>query len=199
MRKFFLGLSTFLLALLATSTSITLFAAEKSAVVTNVSALPDYAIQPGDVLAISVWKEEGLQDAVLVRPDGRMSFPLVGDLTAAGQTVEQLRKVIIERLTKYIPDPVVTVGIKELAGNKIYVIGKVNRPGDFVVTRYVDVMQALSMAGGTNAFAAVNDIKVLHRENGEQRAIPFRYSDVESGKRLGQNIILQGGDIVVVP
>lgn len=163
------------------------------------SALPDYGIQPGDVLTISVWKEEGLQSDVLVRPDGGVSFPLVGDISAAGKSVKQLSALISERLTKYIPDPVVTVSIKALTGNTVYVIGKVNKPGEFPVTHYVDVMQALSMAGGANAFAALNDIKVLRRENGTQHAINFRYSDVESGKKLGQNIILHGGDVVVVP
>lgn len=165
----------------------------------NAGALPDYGIQPGDVLTISVWKEEGLQNDVLVRPDGRISFPLVGDIPAAGKSIAQLTTLLTERLTKYIPDPVVTVSVKSLTGNTVYVIGKVNKPGEFTVTHYVDVMQALSMAGGTNAFAAVNDIKVLRRENGSQRAINFRYGDVEAGKRLDQNIILHGGDIVVVP
>ncbi|MHB8471242.1 MAG: polysaccharide biosynthesis/export family protein [Gammaproteobacteria bacterium] len=195
MRKLFLYAS----AIAMMACSLTTAAADKSPLPTSMTGFPSYAIQPGDILTVSVWKEEGLQDAVLVRPDGNVSFPLVGDVTAAGKTIEQLRTIMVERLQKYIPDPVVTVGIKELGGNKIYVIGKVNRPGDFIVTRYVDVMQALSMAGGTNAFAAVNDIKILRRENGEQRAIPFRYSDVESGKRLNQNIILQGGDTVIVP
>lgn len=165
----------------------------------NIGALPDYGIQPGDVLTVSVWKEDGLQNDVLVRPDGRISFPLVGDVPAAGKSIAQLTTLLTERLTKYIPDPVVTVSIKSLTGNTVYVIGKVNKPGEFTVTHYVDVMQALSMAGGTNAFAAVNDIKVLRRENGSQRAIGFRYGDVEAGKRLDQNIILHGGDIVVVP
>ena len=163
------------------------------------SQLPDYGIEPGDVLIVSVWKEESLQAEVLVRPDGGISFPLAGDIAAAGKTVDQLRQTITERLIKYIPDPVVTVGIKVLSGSRIYVIGKVNRPGEFPVTRYVDVMQALSMAGGANPFAAVNDIKILRRDNGVQRAINFRYSDVESGKKLEQNIILQSGDEVVVP
>lgn len=163
------------------------------------AALPDYGIQPGDVLTISVWKEEGLQSEVLVRPDGGISFPLVGDVSAAGKSVQQLSALISERLAKYIPDPVVTVAVKALTGNTVYVIGKVNRPGEFPATHYLDVMQALSMAGGANAFAALNDIKILRRVGGKQSAISFRYGDVESGKKLEQNIILQSGDIVVVP
>ena len=160
---------------------------------------PAYQVGPEDLLEISVWKEEGLTGDVLVRPDGGISFPLVGDVNVAGKSVRELDTLMAERLTKFIPDPVVTVSVKSLLGNSIYVIGKVNRAGEFPVTHYIDVMQALSMAGGTNPFAALNDIRILRREAGRQRAIPFRYGDVESGKKLEQNIILHGGDIVVVP
>lgn len=161
--------------------------------------LPDYGIHPGDVLSISVWNEAGLQGDTLVRPDGGISFPLVGDVSVAGKSITQVSASITERLAKFIPDPVVTVALKSLAGNVVYVIGKVNRPGEFPVSHNIDVMQALSMAGGTNPFAALNDIKILRRAGGKQSAISFRYGDVESGKRLEQNIILQSGDIVVVP
>jgi polysaccharide export outer membrane protein len=158
-----------------------------------------YRIQPGDVLEVSVWKEEDLVKQVLVRPDGGMSFPLVGDMQAAGKSVAELQKLITDRLTKYIPDPVVTVATLKLDGNMVYVIGKVARPGVFPVTRYVDVVQALSMAGGMTPYAADNKITVLRRENGKQRSIPFRYGDIEKGEDLEQNIILQSGDVVVVP
>ena len=158
-----------------------------------------YEIQPGDLLEISVWREETLEKQVLVRPDGGMSFPLVGDIQAAGKSVAELQELITERLTKYIPDPIVTVATLKLDGNKVYVIGKVARPGEFLVTRYVDVVQALSMAGGMTPFAADNKITVLRRENGKQRSIPFRYGDIEKGEDLEQNIILQSGDVVVVP
>ena len=158
-----------------------------------------YSIQPGDVLEVSVWKEEDLKKQVLVRPDGGMSFPLAGDIQAAGKSVAELQKLITERLTKYIPDPVVTVSTLKLDGNKVYVIGKVARPGEFQANRYVDVVQALSMAGGMTPYAADNKITVLRRENGKQRSIPFRYGDIEKGEDLEQNIILQSGDVVVVP
>jgi len=159
-----------------------------------------YQVEPGDILEVNVWKEEGMQQEVLVRPDGGMSFPLVGDFQAQGLSLEQIQKLIAERLQKYISDPVVTVSAKQLQGNKIYVIGKVNKPGEFVVTRYVDVMQALSMAGGMTPFSAVNDIIVLRRDKtGKQRAIEFRYGDIEDGDDLEQNIMLQSGDVVVVP
>ena len=158
-----------------------------------------YSINPGDVLSVSVWKEEDLSQEVIVRPDGYVSFPLVGEAKAAGSSIEALRKLIAQRITKYIPDPVVTVSIRQLSGNKVYVIGKVNKPGEFVVLRNVDVMQALSMAGGTSTYAALNKIKILRRENGRLRAISFEYGDVEKGNNLEQNIVLKAGDVVVVP
>ncbi|HZL94192.1 MAG TPA: polysaccharide biosynthesis/export family protein, partial [Vicinamibacterales bacterium] len=109
---------------------------------------PRYDVQPGDVLHVSVWKEEDLDQDVLVRPDGGFSFPLAGDIRAAGKTVEELRAEISERLVKFIPDLFVTVSVREINGNKIYVIGQVNDPGAFVVNPRVDVMQALTLAGG---------------------------------------------------
>ena len=163
------------------------------------TALP-YRIQPGDVLFISVWNEEQLQREILVRPDGGLSYPLVGDLTAAGKSVPELTEEIKRRLAKYIPDPVVTVEARQLQGNKVYVIGKVNRPGEYAVTRYVDVTQALAMGGGMTPYAAVNKIKILRRKaDGSLEAIPFRYGDIEKGENLEQNIVLQAGDVVVVP
>jgi polysaccharide export outer membrane protein len=159
-----------------------------------------YLVQPGDILEISVWKEEGLQQEVLVRPDGGLSFPLAGDFKAQGKSLVEIQKIISERLSQYIADPVITVSAKQLLGNRIYVIGKVNKPGEYIVNRYVDVMQALSMAAGMTPFSAVNDIKILRRdEDGKQQAIEFRYGDVEDGDDLEQNIILKNGDVVVVP
>ena len=123
----------------------------------------------------------------------------LGDVQARGKSVEQLRAEITDKLKKYIPDPVVTVGIQQLSGNVIYVIGKVNRPGNFPVVRQVDVMQALSMAGGMTPYAAANRIRILRREGGRQVAIPFAYGDIEKGEKLEQNIVLRAGDVVVVP
>ncbi|WP_372521459.1 polysaccharide biosynthesis/export family protein [Sulfuricaulis sp.] len=163
------------------------------------SAVDSYVIQPGDMLEISVWKEKDLQKESMVRPDGGLNFPLTGDIIVSGLTIEQLRKELTAKLTKYVPDPVVTVSIKQSLGNKIYVTGKVNKPGDYIVTRNVDVMQALSMAGGLTAYASENKIKILRRVNGEQKVFLFKYSKVEKGEDLEQNIVLQGGDIVVVP
>ncbi len=173
-------------------------AAEKPTSV-NEPATGGYVIQPGDVLIISVWKEKDLQGEVSVRPDGGLNFPLAGEIMAVGLTVEQLRKELASKLMRYVPDPVVTVMVKQSFGNRVFVVGKVNKPGDFAVGRNLDVMQALSMAGGPTPFASVNKIKILRRENGELKAFPFKYSRVEKGEDLEQNIILQGGDVVVVP
>lgn len=159
-----------------------------------------YRIQPGDLLMVSVWKEEALMAEVLVRPDGGMSFPLVGDVRASGRTVEEVRAVVNERLSKFIPDPSVTIAVKQIGGNRVYVLGKVNRPGEFTFSQPIDVMQALSLAGGATSFAALDDIQILRRDaSGKQTARRFRYSEVERGRQLDQNIVLKSGDTVVVP
>ena len=158
-----------------------------------------YQIQPGDILEISVWNEENLLKQVLVRPDGGMSFPLVGNVQAAGKSVVELQSLVTQKLSRYIPDPVVTVSTQQLGGNKIYVIGKVAKSGEVIANRNMDVVQALSVAGGMTPYAAANKIKILRRANGKLTAIPFKYGDIEKGDNLQQNIILQSGDVVVVP
>ncbi|HEY2685597.1 MAG TPA: polysaccharide biosynthesis/export family protein [Steroidobacteraceae bacterium] len=159
----------------------------------------DYRLQSGDQLTISVWKETDLQGEVLIRPDGGLSFPLAGELSAAGRTVEQVRGDLEKRIRKYIPDAVVTVSVKIATGNRVYVLGKVNKPGDFPLIGPIDVAQALSMAGGTTPFANTNAIRVLRRVAGRQSSLVFHYGDIEHGRRLDQNILLQSGDTVVVP
>jgi len=173
----------------------------KRANVSKVSGarLPAYLLGPGDMLEISVWKEEGLQKQVLVRPDGGITFPLAGELRAGGKTATQLQQLIVKQIKKYIPDPVVTVSVLQVVNNHIYVIGKVNRPADFGASSYINVMQALTMAGGLNPFAKAGDIKILRRVNGREMAIPFDYDEVSQGEDLKQNIILKSGDVVVVP
>lgn len=158
-----------------------------------------YLLQPGDVVDISVWKEPDLTSELLVRPDGAITMPLAGQIGAAGHTVEEVRVTIDTRLRKYIPDPAVTVTLKQALGNQIYVLGKVNRPGNYPIARPVDVVQALSLAGGTTPFAAVNDIRVLRHEGERQITLNFHYSDIEHGRRLEQNILLHSGDTVIVP
>jgi polysaccharide export outer membrane protein len=159
-----------------------------------------YKVNPGDVLEVSVWKEQDLQRQLLVNPDGHFAFPLAGDMNAEGKTVEQLRQEITERLGRFIPDVVVTIAAVKVEGNLVYVLGQVARPGTFVMNRTTDVMQAISMAGGPTPFADVDEIKILRRgDKGAQIAIPFKYNDVKEGKKLDQNILLRAGDTVVVP
>ena len=160
---------------------------------------PAYRLQPGDIVMVSVWKEQDLQQEVLVRPDGSLTFPLAGEINVDGRTVEELRIELVERLKRYVPEPVVMVSVKAIGGNRIYVLGKVARPGEFPFSSTLDVMQALSLAGGATPFAQVNDIVILRRENTGQRAMTFRYGEVERGKNLQQNFLLQSGDTVVVP
>lgn len=161
----------------------------------------DYQINSGDVLEIFVWNEEALTREVVVRSDGFVSIPLGGEFKAGGQTPAQLGEAITVALGKYLNDkPVVNVSLKSMAGNLIYVLGKVNRPGAYPVTARVDVTQALAWAGGLNEFADEGDIQVLRRdESGAQRALTFDYSDVKTGDNLETNIVLQSGDVVIVP
>lgn len=120
-----------------------------------------YRIQPGDVLHIDVWHEEELQRETLVRPDGGISFPLVGDINAEGRTAVALTAEITEKLVRFIPDPVVTVTVAQAAGNRLYVLGEVARPGEFAMSRPVNVLQALAMAGGLTPYADRDSIQVL--------------------------------------
>lgn len=160
---------------------------------------PGYLLGPEDILFISVWKDEHLTREVVVRPDGMVSFPLVGDVAAEGRTVDELRSDLVKRLVKYIPNVNVTVAVTKVLSYKIYVVGRVTKPGEYLVGHYTDVLQALSLAGGLTPFAAENDIKVIRRVMGEQQVFGFRYGDVRKGRDLEQNILLQRGDVVMVP
>jgi polysaccharide export outer membrane protein len=160
---------------------------------------PGYRLGAEDVMLVSVWKDEQLTREVVVRPDGMFSFPLVGDVQAEDRTVEAVRDDLVKRLTKYIPNANVSVAVTKIVSYKVYVVGRVNKPGEYLVGHYTDVLQALSLAGGLTPFAAENDIKVMRRVKGTQQSIPFRYGDLRKGKDLEQNIILQRGDVVMVP
>ncbi len=165
-----------------------------------VHALEQYEILPGDVMQISVWKEEDLMREVLVRPDGGISFPLAGEIPTKGKTPAQVRAEIAKKLEKYIPEPEVNVAVLQTQGNKAYVVGKVARPGAVLMDQDLDVMQALSVAGGTTTFAKLDEIKILRRNsNGTEVAIPFDYTKVQDGEALETNIVLKQGDVVVVP
>ncbi len=158
-----------------------------------------YELGPEDVLSIDVWKDEILSRQVAVRPDGRITFPLIGELIAEGRNVNDLTKEINERLSKFVSDPRVTVAVAKVNSYKIYVIGKVNQAGEFLLGQNADVMQALSLAKGLTPFARESSIRILRRMRGEQKVHDFDYSEVLEGKNLAQNIILRRGDVVMVP
>jgi polysaccharide export outer membrane protein len=159
----------------------------------------EYNIGPGDVIEISVWRDESLNRQVVVPPDGIISFPLIGDIDTQGMTVADVRNTITQRLSEYVQDAVVTVMILEINSMNVYVIGKVKSPGAFTIFADTNVMQVLSKAGGLNPFASEKEIHILRQENDDTVKIPFNYKEVLKGKNLEQNIVLQRGDVVVVP
>ena len=159
----------------------------------------EYRIGPEDVLHISVWQEEDLDRMVLVRPDGGISFPLAGDLQVSGRTPLEVQDEIKTRLQRFVPDAEVTVSVETVSGYTIFVLGEVNKPGQFTLGRYVDVLQALTLAGGTTAFASEKNVTIRRRQDGEEVVLRFNYRDAKRGRRNGQNVILQSGDVVVVP
>lgn len=164
------------------------------------SQFADYQLSPGDALEITVWKEEGLQkEQILISPDGNIIFPLVGTVTAAGKTISELRDKLTSRLADYIADPSISVKLMGNQGNVVFVIGKVNKPGMVNAGRRVDVLQALSLAGGLTVFADDSNISVQRRTGNEIKVFPFDYSNVIDGDDLHENILLEPGDTVTVP
>ncbi|MEE4110481.1 MAG: polysaccharide biosynthesis/export family protein [Halieaceae bacterium] len=160
-----------------------------------------YHVNPGDILRIDVWNEESLAREVLVRPDGAIALPMAGEVDTTGLSPAEVGTAIADALSAYMKDsPRVVVSVLEAAGNTVFVIGKVERPGAYPLVADTDVMQALALAGGLNAFAAENDIRILRRRpDGSQVAIPFPYARVKDGKSLESNILLRSRDVVVVP
>ena len=190
------GMSRMLIAI-AGSALVALVLAPGSAAAQEKGA--DYQLHAGDSITVSVWKELDLQRKVMIRPDGRFSFPLAGEVQAAGRTPDEVRIDIENQLKKYIPEAVVTVIVEDFAGNRIYVIGQVTRPGMFVMNPTLTVLQALSLAGGSTPFAKLDDISIIRGPGASQKMLPFRYSQVVEGKSVQQNITLESGDVVVVP
>ncbi len=160
---------------------------------------PGYVIGSEDVLTISVWKEQELTRTVPVRPDGKISIPLLNDVQAAGLTPMQLGTLITERLRKFIADPQVTVIVSAINSRRIYIVGETNRPGAFPMLPDMTVLQALSSAGGFSQYADAKKIYVLREENGKTMKFPFNYKEVLKGLRPEQNIKLKPGDTIVVP
>lgn len=187
-----LGLVALLLA------SMTLAQASSVEAITGGS----YKINPGDILSLQVWNEPSLsEDTILVRPDGYISVPVAGEIEAGNKTISELQNAIAEGFNRYLKDePTTVVSILNTNGSQIFVLGKVVRPGAFNLRGPLDVTQALSLAGGLNSFAAENKIKVLRRGvDGVQRVIKFKYGQIKDGDNLSSNILLESGDVVLVP
>ena len=160
---------------------------------------PDYVIGPEDVLNINVWKEAEMSATVPVRPDGKISLPLLNDVQAAGLKPMQLAADITEKLKKYLEQPQVTVVVTQINSRRFFVLGEVSRPGAFPLLPGMTVLQAISSAGGFSQYANQSKVYVLRTENGKQQKIPFNYKEVLKGERTEQNIVLKPGDTIVVP
>jgi polysaccharide export outer membrane protein len=158
-----------------------------------------YKIGPNDVLSIFVWKEPDLTRDVTVMPDGKITFPLIGEITAQGQTALELKKVISDKLQDYVTVPEVTVIVKESHSQVIYTIGKVTRPGPYPLAPGMTVMQALSAAGGFAEWADTKNILIVRKQGGKEMQLHFNYKEFTSGEKLEQNIMLMPGDTLVVP
>jgi polysaccharide biosynthesis/export protein len=164
------------------------------------SPAAEYVIGPSDVLAVTVWKEPDISRTLPVRPDGKISLPLVGELQASGLTASKLQDVITQKLKDYIENPQVNVVVQEVRSRSFNIVGKVLKPGSFDLTKPTAVLDAIALAGGFQDFAKVSKIYVLRRmPDGSQQMLPFNYKLVIKGKRLDENIELQSGDTVVVP
>ena len=164
-----------------------------------VAADAGYKIGPQDVLRIDVWKEAEISRSVPVRPDGKISLPLLNDVQAAGLTAMELANNITEGLKKFITSPQVTVSVTEINSRRVYVTGEVTKPGAFALLPNMTVLQAVTSASGFTQFARTKKIYVLRNEGGKQVKYPFNYNEVVSGKRPEDNITLQPGDTIVVP
>ena len=160
---------------------------------------PAYRIGAQDVLRIDVWREDQLTRTVPVRPDGKITLPLLNDIQAVGLTPMELAGVIRDELKKYLTNPQVTVSVSEINSRRVYVSGEVNKAGAYQLLPHMTVLQALSGSGGFTAFARIKSIYVLRNENGKPVRIPFNYKEAIAGKNPEQNIELQPGDVVVVP
>jgi len=159
----------------------------------------DYTIGPDDILSIVFWRDKDMSADVVVRPDGRITLPLVNDVIAVGLTPEQLRDRIRQEAAKYVETPNVTVVVKQINSRKVFLTGMVGKSGAFPLSGNITVLQMLSMAGGVSEFADEKKIVIMRVENGQQRALKFNLSDVKKGKNLQQNIVLRPGDTIVVP
>jgi polysaccharide export outer membrane protein len=165
----------------------------------GVTPPPGFTIGPDDVLLVMFWREKDLSAEVAVRPDGKITLPLLNDVQAAGLTTDQLRERLMEAANKFVEDPSVTVAVKQINSRKVYITGQVGKPGTYPLTGPTTVLQLIAVAGGLADFAKKEDIVVMRTEGGKTMTFKFNYKDVTKGKKLEQNIELKPGDTVVVP
>ena len=159
----------------------------------------EYVIGAEDVLGVVFWRDAEMSGDVTVRPDGKITLPLIGDIQAAGLTTVTLKGVIEKAAAKLIQEPSVTIVVRQINSRKVYITGQVTNPGTFPLTGPRTVMQLISLAGGLTEYAEKKNITVIRFENGTQQVFKFNYSDVAKGKNLAQNVVLKPGDTVVVP
>jgi len=172
-------------------------AAEKTVTKTVVDS--SYIIGPMDILEIQVWKEPDFSRQVLVRPDGKITFPLIDDIQASGMTTLGLKALLTERLKGFVDSPEVTVIVIESRSKNFYIVGRVNQPGKYPLSPDMTVLQALSVAGGFGESAHKDNIRVIRRTEGKEEILRFDYDKVISGKKLEQNILLEPNDTIIVP
>lgn len=165
----------------------------------SVAVDPSYVIGAQDVLNISVWKDPELTQTVPVRPDGKISMPLLNDIQAAGLTPNQLKGQITDGLKKFMTDPIVTVIVAQINSQRVYITGEVTKAGAYPLLPGMTILQALSSAGGFTNFANTKRIYMFRVVNGKRVVFPFNYRDVIHGKNTGQNVVLEAGDTIVVP
>jgi len=159
----------------------------------------DYVIGPEDVLTILFWREKEMSSEVIVRPDGRISLPLINEMMAAGLTPEELRVQITAAAVKFVDTPTVSVGVKEIHSRKVFITGQVAKPGPYPLGGPLTIAQLISLAGGTHEYADEKNIGIFRTENGRPISLQFNYKDFKKRKNLQQNITLKPGDTVVVP
>ena len=159
----------------------------------------EYIIGPTDVLEINVWREPDLSRTIPVRPDGKITLPLLNDVQASGLTPLELKAGIEKRLAEFVESPTVSVAVLEIHSKNIFVLGQVESPGQYPLQQDLTVLQALSLAGGLAEWADKGDVVILRKENGKQSRIKFDYKNVSKGKHLEKNIVLQPGDTIIVP
>jgi polysaccharide export outer membrane protein len=159
----------------------------------------DYVIGPDDALDVIVWRDKDMSASVQVRPDGKISLPLVNDIQPAGLTPDQLRETVKAAVARFVTDPSVTIVVRQINSRKVYVTGSVNKPGPFPLSDTMTVLQMLALAGGLSEYANGKEILVMRTERGQTQSFKFNYKDVSKGKNLQQNIVLRPGDTIVVP